>query len=93
MTPDDARNLQKWCEGAPLRLRRYILEGGTRQGWKCHSGCGCYTDAETVEQGRANLDRFCADRNAEPQPIWHLPYCTHADLRPTGHISPPIDFS
>lgn len=86
MSPQEARILLEWTKDGPRRHHRYVLEGGTRQEWKCGSGCGCNTEAHTAEEGRANLNHFALTYPAARG-------CDHRQLVPTGRPMPPIDFS
>ena len=86
MTPQEAGDLLNWQKGREAARRRYVLEGGTRQAWKCADLCGCWTEAETETEARENLTRFGKT---------HLRagLCFHRIIIATGHIMPPLDFS
>jgi hypothetical protein len=69
------------------RQRRYELEGGTLQIWKCAAvGCSWHTVADSASGARAGLLKFGQQLDSRAL------RCPHVRMIATGSFQPPDDF-
>ena len=85
MTPEQAGEILRYIEDYPAIVRRYVLEGGRRQEYKCVASpgrCAWRGMGESQEEARVNVNANPEARNG----------CHHR-MEPTGRFEPPHDFS
>lgn len=98
MTPEEAGELLDWIKSEPARVRRYVLEGGTRTVWRCRK-CDTHTYAHHAEEAVTNIRDYCATFNQPPtcygftDPLRGDPRPLTHEIEDTRRPAPPTDFS